>query len=54
MTIDWGFAGLVGGVGFGMVFFLLIILAIFIWLVGRLLTKPSAAEDKTDDTKKGA
>lgn len=54
MTIDWGFAAVVGSVGFGMVFFLLIVLGIFIWVVGRLLTKISAAENKNGDTKKGA
>jgi Na+-transporting methylmalonyl-CoA/oxaloacetate decarboxylase gamma subunit len=54
MAIDWGFAGQVGGMGFAMVFFLLIILALFIWIVGRLLTKPGVPEDKTNDSKKGA
>ncbi|MFC2002207.1 OadG family protein [Chloroflexota bacterium] len=54
MSIDWGFAGQVGGVGFGMVFALLIILAIVIWLTGLLDNKISADKNKIDNTKKGA
>ena len=54
MGIDWGFAGQVGGVGFGMVFALLIILAIVIWLTGLVVNKPSTDKNKTDDAKKGA
>ena len=54
MGVDWAFAGQVGGVGFGMVFGLLIILAICIWLTGLVVNKTSAAKNKTDDTKKGA
>ena len=54
MAIDWGFAGQVGGVGFGMVFILLIILAIVIWLTGLAVSKSSFNKDKTEDTQKGA
>ena len=54
MGIDWGFAGQVGGAGFGMVFALLIILALVIWLVGRLVSKTGGTEEKTDDNQKGA
>ena len=54
MSIDWGFAGQVGGVGFGMVFALLVILAIVIWLTGLLDNKINADKNKTDNTKKGA
>ena len=54
MAVDWGLAGQVGGAGFGMVFALLIILAIFIWLTGRLVNKTRGAEDKSDDNQKGA
>ena len=54
MAIDWGFAGQVGGVGFGMVFALLIILAVVIWLTGRLVNNISTDRNKTDNTKKGA
>lgn len=54
MGIDWGFAGLVGGVGFGMVFVLLIILAGVIWLTGLVIRKSSTDNKKTDSTQKGA
>ena len=54
MAIDWGFAGQVGGVGFGMVFALLVILAVVIWLTGLLVNKISTDRNKTDSTKKGA
>jgi len=54
MGIDWGFAGQVGVVGFVMVFFLLVILAIVIWLTGLVVKKSSTVKDKTDNTQKGA
>jgi Na+-transporting methylmalonyl-CoA/oxaloacetate decarboxylase gamma subunit len=54
MAIDWGFAGQVGGAGFGMVFALLIILAVVIWLTGRLFNRTQSAGSKDDDSKKGA
>ena len=54
MQVDWGFAGQVGGVGFGMVFALLIILAIVIWLTGLVITRTSTDKNKTENTKKGA
>ena len=55
MGVDWGFAGQVGIVGFGMVFALLIILAAVIWLTGLVVKKSSTtAKDKTDNTQKGA
>ena len=54
MAIDWGFAGQVGGAGFGTVFALLIILAIVIWLTGRLVNRTRSTEEKTDDNQKGA
>ena len=53
MGIDWGFAGQVGGIGFGMVFALLIILAVVIWLMG-LLVKKTSPKDKNHDNQKGA
>ncbi len=53
MTIDWGFAGKIGGIGFGMVFVVLIILAVAIWLVGLVVSKISASADKTNNSKKG-
>jgi Na+-transporting methylmalonyl-CoA/oxaloacetate decarboxylase gamma subunit len=52
MTIDWGFAGRIGGIGFGMVFVVLITLAIAIWLVGLAVRRIGNNENKTNDTKK--
>ncbi len=54
MEVDWGFAGQVGGVGFGMVFALLIVLAVVIWLVGLVLSKINIPKDATNDKEKGA
>ena len=54
MGIDWSFAGQVGGVGFGMVFALLVILAVVIWLTGIVVSKTGAGKDKTDNAQKGA
>ena len=53
MGVDWGFAGQVGGVGFGMVFALLIILAIVIWITGLLVNKTTSDKNKTEKTAKG-
>jgi Na+-transporting methylmalonyl-CoA/oxaloacetate decarboxylase gamma subunit len=54
MGIDWNFAGQVGGVGFLMVFFLLVILAVAIWLTGLMVRKTSTTKNKPDNTQKGA
>jgi Na+-transporting methylmalonyl-CoA/oxaloacetate decarboxylase gamma subunit len=54
MVIDWGFAGQVGGAGSGMVFALLIILAVVIWLTGLLVKKTGGTKDENDDHQKGA
>ncbi len=54
MGIDWGFAGQVGGAGFGMVFALLIILSVVIWLTGKLVNRGGGTEKKSDDNQKGA
>jgi Na+-transporting methylmalonyl-CoA/oxaloacetate decarboxylase gamma subunit len=51
--IDWGFAGQVGGIGFGGVFAVLIILALAIWLVGLVIRKISPSKVETSDKKKG-
>ncbi len=52
MAVDWGFAGQVGGVGFGMVFALLIILAIVIWVVGLILSRTGTSKAESGDKKK--
>ena len=53
MGVDWGFAGQIGGFGFGLVFLVLIILALVIWLVGLVLRKIGTSETETSDKKKG-
>ena len=53
MAVDWGFAWQVGGIGFGMVFAMLIILAIIIWLVGLILSKIGAGKAEADVKRKG-
>ena len=54
MEVPWGQALQIGGVGFGMVFALLVILAVVIWLVGLVLGKISMGKSETGDKKKGA
>ena len=53
MAVDWGFAGQIGGFGFGLVFVVLIILALAIWLVGMVLSKIGAGKTEAGDKKKG-
>ncbi len=53
MGIDWGFAGQIGGIGFGMVFVLLIILAVVIWLTGLVINKISIQKSEIGNEKKG-
>ena len=53
MEVPWGQAVQVGGVGFGMVFFLLVILAVTIWLTGLVLTKTSAGNGEAVTKQKG-
>ena len=54
MTVDWGFAGQIGGVGFGIVFAVLIILAVAIWLTGLVIRRISTDKEETSNNKKGA
>jgi Na+-transporting methylmalonyl-CoA/oxaloacetate decarboxylase gamma subunit len=54
MGVEWGFAGQVGVAGFGIVFALLIILAVIIWLTGRLVNRTRSTDEKSDDDQKGA
>ncbi|MFC1978665.1 OadG family protein [Chloroflexota bacterium] len=48
---DWGDAGQVAGVGFGVVFLVLIILAVAIWVTGIAVTKLEIRE-KNKEAKK--
>ncbi len=51
MAVDWGFAGQIGGVGFGIVFAVLIILAVAIWLTGLVISKIGTSKDETSEKK---
>ncbi len=48
MPADWGRALQVGGVGFTMVFIILLILYLALWLMGRLGAKFSPANAKAE------
>ena len=52
--IDWAFAGKIGGIGFGMVFVVLLILAVVLWLVGLVFKKIEAGKKDAGGDKKGA
>ena len=51
--IPWGEAIEVGGVGFGMVFALLIVLALVILLVGKILNRNGGGDNKATGGEKG-
>lgn len=53
MAVDWGFAGLIGGVGFGAVFVLLVVLGVVIWLVGVIVNKIGTGKSETSDKRRG-
>ena len=53
MAVDWGFAGQIGGFGFGLVFAVLIILAVAIWVAGIVIKKISTGKGETEDKEKG-
>ena len=53
MAIDWGFAGQIGGIGFGLVFAVLIILALAIRLTGLVLSKTGIDKVEAGSKKKG-
>jgi Na+-transporting methylmalonyl-CoA/oxaloacetate decarboxylase gamma subunit len=48
MAVEWTWtqAGQIGGIGFGLVFLVLIILAVAIWVVGLLTRRAGQASDK--------
>ena len=51
MGVDWGLAGQIGGIGFGLVFVVLTVLALAIWLVGLVLRKIGSGKGDTDNRK---
>ena len=50
-VVDWGQAFQIGGVGFGLVFAVLVVLASAIWLVGLLLNKVFGRNNVTSEKK---
>lgn len=54
MAIDWGLAGRIGGVGFGLVFAVLIVLSVAVWLTGLVIRKIGAGKEETSDRQEGA
>jgi len=53
MEIPWGEASQVGGISFGTVFLLLVILAVIIWLGGVVINRINSRKGETDSEKKG-
>lgn len=51
MGVDWGLAGQIGGIGFGLVFVVLTVLALAIWLVGLVLSKIGSGKGQTGNRK---
>jgi len=51
MAIDWGEAVQIGLVGFGVVFLVLVILAVAIWISGLVLRKIESKKDKNTVTE---
>jgi sodium pump decarboxylase gamma subunit len=53
--IDWGEAIRIAGGGFGMVFLVLVILALVVWIVGLVSQRRAAAKSEPkSNAKKGA
>lgn len=52
MAVDWGFAGQIGGIGFGLVFAVLIILALAIWLTGLVLSRIGTGKAEANNKRK--
>ena len=47
MEVDWGQAFQIGGIGFGLVFGVLTLLALVMWLLGVVIRRIDASEDET-------
>lgn len=51
MAVDWGFAGQIGGIGFALVFVVLIILAVAVWVVGLVLRRIGTGKVEAEGKK---
>ncbi|MDP2744062.1 MAG: OadG family transporter subunit [Dehalococcoidia bacterium] len=45
---DWGQAGFIGGVGFGTVLVVLIVLALVVWLAGIIINRTHRGGEKPE------
>ncbi len=54
MEVSWIQAVQVGVIGFSTVFFVLVFLAVVIWVTGLVVNRTSAGKNKTDKTEKEA
>ena len=52
MAVDWVFAGQIGGIGIGVVFVVLVILAVVVWLTGLVLNKYGARKTELVEKEK--
>jgi len=53
MSVDWGLALQVSGIGFAAIFIVVIVLAVVIWLGGLAFSKINTTASKTGNKKKG-
>ena len=53
MGVDWGQASQIGGVGFGTVFLVLVILAVAISLIAMAVRRISRGKDNANGAQKG-
>jgi len=53
MDIDWAQAWQIGGIGFGLVFVILGVLALATWLVSLIIKKIEGGEAEVKDEKEG-
>lgn len=53
MVADLGFATQIGGLGFALVFLVLVILAVGIWLEGLVLKRIGTGKDEAEEKKEG-
>ncbi len=51
MTRDWSWALRVGGIGFGMVLVILVVLYLALSIIGKISARLSSAKTRTDDKK---
>ncbi len=51
MEVDWAQAWQIGGIGFGLVFAVLVILALAMWLTGLVLGKIGTGTDTGEENQ---